>query len=125
MDLHQKECPNCGDFIPLTRRVLVFRPLPRRLTCPTCGFQVKTTYFYRSMTFFFWTMRNYMLLGTAFLIVVGYAKTVNVDKYGFSLFFGFLFKFGPIIIVVCALICLLTSFTIQALIDFFIQPDSE
>ena len=125
MDLHQKECPNCGDFIPFTRKILIFRPLPKTLICPTCGCPIETSYAYRSMAFFFWTMRNYMALGTAFMIVVVYVNMGYFDDSGLNYFPWFFITRGPIIIAICASICLLTSFTIQAVIDFFIQPGSK
>jgi hypothetical protein len=77
------------------------------------------------MSFFFWSMRNYMALGSIFMILVGYVNMGLFDKYGFSQLPRFAFTYGPIIIFVCALICLLTSFTIQAVIDFFIQPGAK
>jgi hypothetical protein len=77
------------------------------------------------MTFFFWSMRNYMILGTVFMIVAGYVNTGQYDKHGFAGLPFYAITIGPIIVVVCALICMLTSFTIQAVIDYFIQPGSK
>jgi hypothetical protein len=77
------------------------------------------------MTFFFWSMRNYMILGTVFMIVAGYVDSGKYEKHGFTGLPFYAITIGPIIVVVCALICMLTSFTIQAVIDYFIQPGSK
>lgn len=118
LDLHQKQCPNCNDYIPFTRKYLIFRPLPKRLVCPTCGHPSETTFFQRGIAFFFWTMRTYMFLGIVFFLVVTYVRAGHWDTHGPSRLIGHCLVEGPTVFFMLSFICLVSSFCIQACVDY-------
>lgn len=115
-DLHQRKCESCGNWIPLVRRGVIFRPVPRYLRCPNCKQETATTYGYRVMTLFYWSMRTY-LLWFMLLVMLGDYLSKYWDKYRLSRFPGYFIQRGPFFIVALTVVCILSSATIQLFVD--------
>jgi len=59
-----------------------------------------------------------MVLAIVFMILVGYTNMGLWDEYGPSKLPWYIYRYGVPIIFTCAGICLVSTFTLQALVDF-------
>ncbi len=125
MDLHEKKCEHCGSSIPLVRRVLIFRPVPKKLECPTCDQVNHTTYVYRMLALFYWTWRTYVIAASLLFSLAAYVLMGHYAAHGLRFFPGFLIREGLTILAILTLFALGTSSLVQATIDFVIRPEER